>query len=247
MTRYQKESALTKASAGTPRFAVLIAAYNEADLIHGTVVAAVQVPGVAGVIVANDGSDDTTAQVAAQAGAFVVNNKRNLGKGAAMELAAATLEQVQPFGLLDGVLLLDGDLGESAAAAEALLAPLLAKTADLVVGILPSPSRKGGFGFTKSLARDGIREFGNGFETQAPLSGQRALTLDCLSKVRPFARGYAMEVDMTVRALRQELRVVEVPVVMQHRATGRNISGFIHRGRQFSHINRLLNSYYKKR
>ncbi len=233
-------------TASEHHFAVLIAAYNEADLIRDTVIAAALVPGVVGVIVADDGSSDATTQEAMSAGAFVVGTTRNLGKGAAMELAAASLERVQPFGMVDGVLLLDGDLGTSASAAAALLEPLCAHEADLVIGILPSPPGKAGFGIARSLARDGIFEFGNGFEAQAPLSGQRALTLDCLSRIRPFASGYAMEVDMTVRALQQKQRVVEVPVEMTHRYTGRNLKGFLHRGRQFNHIYRLLNSYYKR-
>ncbi|MDR1357895.1 MAG: glycosyltransferase [Coriobacteriales bacterium] len=234
------------AQAVTKRYAVLMAAYNEADLIQATLLAAAQIPGVVGVVLADDGSSDATAQVAMRAGAFVVNNKRNRGKGSAMELAAAALEKIQPFGALDGVLLLDADVGESASAAAALLEPLAADTADLVIGILPTPPGKAGFGLTKSLARDGIFEFGRGFESAAPLSGQRALTLDCLSRVRPFGSGYAMEVDMTIRALQQRQRVVELPVDMSHRATGRNLKGFVHRGRQFNQIQRLLNSYYRR-
>lgn len=233
-------------SSETFRFAALVAAYNESDFIHDTVIAALLTPGVVGVVVANDGSSDATAEEAVRAGAFVVSNRRNLGKGTAMELAAETLERVRPFGALDGVLLLDGDLGSSASACVDLLAPIRDGSADLVIGILPSPPGKAGFGLAKSLARDGIFEFGNGFEAKAPLSGQRALTLDCLSCVRPFARDFSMEVDMTVCALRQGKRVVEVPVQMTHRHTGRNLKGFLHRGRQFNQINRLLNSYYRK-
>ncbi|MDR1088750.1 MAG: glycosyltransferase [Coriobacteriales bacterium] len=246
------EQEITKTSTvpGTPavtkRYAVLMAAYNEAELIQSTLLAAAQIPGVVGLVLADDGSSDATAQLAMRAGAFVVNNKRNLGKGSAMELAAAALEQIQPFGALDGVLLLDADVGESASAAAALLEPLAADTADLVIGILPTPPGRAGFGLARSLARDGIFEFGRGFESQAPLSGQRALTLSCLERVRPFASGYAMEVDMTIRALQQHQRVMELPVAMQHRHTGRNLKGFVHRGRQFNQINRLLNSYYRR-
>ncbi len=228
------------------RFAVLIAAFNETDRIKDTVVAAALLPGVVGVVVADDGSSDDTGTVASHAGAFVVTNKRNRGKGAAMELAAQALSQLQPFGAVDGVLLLDGDLGASASGAAALMEPLAAGAADLVIGMLPAPPGKVGFGLAKSLARDGIAEFGGGFEALAPLSGQRALTLDCLDKVRPFTRGYSMEVAMTIRALEQDQRVVEVPVNMEHRHTGRTLKGFLHRGRQFYHIYQLLNAYSKR-
>jgi len=225
------------------RFAVLIAAYNEADRLYDTVKAAALVPGVVGVIVADDASRDATADEANRGGAVVVSNKHNRGKGAAMELAAATLERSQPFGPLDGVLLLDGDLGASASRAVELLEPLAAGTVDLVIGLLPSPPGKAGFGLVQGLAREGIIKHGNGFVAKAPLSGQRALTLDCLNKLRPFASGYAMEVDMTIHALQLGLRLVEVSVEMEHRATGRNLGGFFHRGRQYVQISRLLKTY----
>ena len=230
----------------TPRFAVLIAAYNEADSIQDTVTAAAALPGVAGVIVVDDGSVDDTASKACGAGALVVQSEHNGGKGQALELAATTLHARQPFGALDGVVLLDGDVDKSASAASALLEPLAAGTADLVIGILPSPPNKAGFGLVKKLAYNSILEHGRGFKAQAPLSGQRALTLDCLDKVRPFANGYAVEIAMTISALQQGLRVMEVPVEMTHRHTGRNISGFLHRGRQFLQINRHIKLHYKK-
>lgn len=229
------------------RFVVLIAAFNEEDRVKDTVVSAALVPGVVGVVVADDGSKDNTAETAMHAGAFVVNSKRNRGKGEALELAATTLLKVQPFGQLDGVLLLDADLGTSAAAAVELLEPLKDESADLVIGVLPSPTGKAGFGLTKSLARDGIAVFGEGFEAKAPLSGQRALTMDCLKCVRPFASRFSVEVDMTIKALQHQQRVIEVPVEMEHRYSGRNLKGFIHRGKQFNDINRLLNSYYKRK
>jgi len=224
------------------RYAVLIAAYNEADRIQSTVAAAALVPGVVGVIVVDDGSKDDTAGEASRAGAMVVSNKSNRGKGTAMELAAFTLLSEQPFGNLDGVILLDGDLEESASAAGELLKPLEAGMADLAIGIMPRPSGKAGFGWVQTLARDGIAKHGGGFEAKAPLCGQRALTLNCLDCVRPFAHGYAMEVDMTIKALRQHLRVDELPVEMRHRATGRDLKGFLHRGKQYFEIRKLLNS-----
>ena len=227
------------------RFAVLIAAYNEEERISDTVIAAAQVPGVVGVLVANDASQDSTAEKAMYAGALVASKKKNSGKGSALELAAATLMKVKPFGVLDGVLLLDADVGKSAAAASMLLEPLLDDSADMVVGILPAPSGKSNAGRVMSLARKGIAEFGNGFKAQAPLSGQRALTLDCLVRVRPFSRSFCMEVDMTIRALQQGQRVVEIPVDIEHRATGRNIQSIVYRGMQYNEIHKLLNSYKK--
>ena len=72
-----------------------------------------------------------------------------------------------------------------------------------------------------------------GWETRAPLSGQRALTAYALAAVRPLAPGFGLEVGMTIDAVRAGLRVVEIPVEgLTHRPTGRGPRGFAHRARQ---------------
>lgn len=210
--------------------AVLIPAHDEADRIAATVSAARSIPGVTRVVVVDDASRDDTALHAEQSGAKVVRLWSNVGKGAALEAGAARVENA------DIVLLLDGDLAETAAQGALLLSPVLAGEADMTIATFPRPAGKAGFGLVKSLARWGIRHMGGGWDATAPLSGQRALTSECLAAVRPFASGYGVEVALTVRALRRGLRVLEVPTTMQHAATGRDLKGFVHRGRQFVHV-----------
>ena len=53
-----------------------------------------------------------------------------------------------------------------------------------------------------------------------------------LADVLPFAPRYGMEIGMTVDAVRAGYRVEEVELDLAHRATGRNLAGFAHRGRQ---------------
>ncbi len=87
-----------------------------------------------------------------------------------------------------------------------------------------------------NLARWGIARYGGAFDATAPLSGQRALTRECLATVRPFMAGYGVEVGLTIRALRAGFRLTEVPTTMAHAATGRDVAGFVHRGKQFVHV-----------
>lgn len=213
------------------RIVALIPAHDEADRIVATVTAARKVPGVDRVLVIDDGSADTTASLAGDAGAEVIRLERNAGKGGALQ---AGLDRVQ--GEADVIVLLDADLGATASEASKLLGPVLAGDADMTVAVLLRPPDSGGFGLVKGLARRGIARLGGGFEASAPLSGQRALTRRAWEATTPFASGYGAEVALTVSALRSGLRVLEVPVAMTHAATGRDAAGFAHRGRQFVHV-----------
>ncbi|WP_018085104.1 glycosyltransferase family 2 protein [Desulfurispora thermophila] len=211
---------------------VLIPAFNEAQFIAETVRAARQIPGVKQVVVVNDASTDGTAQLAAAAGAQVIDLPVNAGKGNALNAGCRTLQG-------ELVLLLDGDLGATAVEAARLLTPLQQGQADLSIAVFPAVAGSGGFGLVKGLARLGIKALA-GIEVQAPLSGQRALTRPALQCVLPFASGYGVEVAMTIKAARCGLRIIEVPVQMHHRYTGRDLKGFLHRGKQFLQVARTL-------
>ena len=128
------------------------------------------------------------------------------------------------------VLLCDGDLAGSAARLIPLVAAVEAGECDLAVAAF---GRRvgGGFGLALAFARWAIRRR-CGFEAEAPISGQRAMRVDALRAALPFARGYGMELGMTVDAVRAGYRVEEYELDLSHRATGRTFGGFLHRARQ---------------
>ena len=208
----------------------LVPAHNEADRIAATVTTARSVAQIDRVIVIDDASTDGTARIAAEAGAEVLRLERNRGKGGALQHGLDSVAEDA-----DVIALLDGDLGETAAEVRVLLAPVLAGDADMTIATLPKPPGSGGFGLVKGLARWGIRTL-SGFEATAPLSGQRVLSRDAWVASTPFATGYGVEVGLTVRAARAGMRLLEVPTTMTHAATGRDVAGFMHRGRQFVQV-----------
>ncbi|MHB1017603.1 MAG: glycosyltransferase family 2 protein [Coriobacteriia bacterium] len=208
----------------------LVPAHNEAHRIEATVTAALGVSGIDRVLVIDDASADGTAALARSAGAEVIELSDNLGKGGALQ---AGLDSVADEA--DIIVLLDGDLGETAAQAGVLLAPVLAGDADMTIATLPRPAGSGGIGLVKGLARAGIRAL-SGYEPIAPLSGQRVLSRQAWQAAMPFARGYGVEVALTVRVARAGLRIAEVPTGMAHDATYRDVAGFTHRGRQFIQV-----------
>jgi glycosyltransferase involved in cell wall biosynthesis len=204
---------------------VLIPAYNESNTIQATIQAVKSTGLVDQIIVINDCSHDDTSRLAKEAGAEVLDLPRNLGKGGALNCG---------FKLAKGgiIALLDGDLGKTASDVIKLIEPVRSNKVDLTIGRFPPAKKKGGFGLVSILAKKGIRWF-TGLEVSSPLSGQRVMRREVIEKVGPFESGFGVEVGLTIDVFRLGFRVKEVPVVMSHTETNRDMAGFIHRGRQF--------------
>ncbi|HEY5531585.1 MAG TPA: glycosyltransferase family 2 protein [Candidatus Anoxymicrobiaceae bacterium] len=210
------------------RAVAVVPSYREAGTISHTVSSLLALEGIERVVVIDDASGDRTAGEASEAGATVVVNGRNLGKGGSVNRVTAELD-------FEALLLIDGDLGEHASEARSILEPVLGGNADLAIASFGPALRKGGFGLVKSLARSGIVLL-SGRQMASPISGQRAMTRKAYLLVAPFANGFGMEVAMTIDALRAGLNVIEVPTTMSHGETGRDLTGFLHRGKQFRDI-----------
>lgn len=223
------------------RAAAIVPAKDEAERVGATVAALRSLPDVALVVVVDDGSTDSTAQVAAEAGALVVRHALNQGKAAALTTGVARLAEeetrqgVDPFVLLFA----DADLEGSAAHLGPLLEPVLGGAADLAVANIPRAASSHGSGRVVRLARGQIESL-TGRRIAQPLNGMRALTREAFGWATPLAPGWGVEAAMLVDVLRAGGRVVEVPVALTHRATGADIRGQIHRARQMRDVSRAL-------
>ena len=199
---------------------ILVAARDEEEAIARTVASLrAQFP-AAEVIVADDGSRDATAARAEAAGATVLRLRR-LGKGQALSAA----ERAAPPGSL---LLVDADL-------QGDLTSLLTDAAHGLRIARFAQREGGGIGLAKRAARELIR-LRCGLETTEPLSGQRVLDARTRAAVFPLAPGFGAETRMTIDAARAKIPVREIEVDLTHRATGRDLRGFAHRGRQLAHL-----------
>lgn len=194
---------------------VLVAARDEESRIGATVVALRDAFPQAEVLVADDGSRDATASEAESAGAIVLRLPRR-GKGQALSAG----ERAAPPGRL---LLCDADLAGE-------LAPLLETKADLAIAAF-AERQGGGFGIAKRAGAALVR-FRSGFAPREPLSGQRVLSQRARAACFPLAPGFGCEVRMTIDVVRAGLRVEERALPLSHRATERDLPGFLHRGRQ---------------
>jgi glycosyltransferase involved in cell wall biosynthesis len=218
-----------------PDLAIVVAARNEADRIGATLGALRRALPGAALWVADDASTDRTAEVALAAGAQVVSRRRAHGKGANVTAAVEAALSVDPAPRL--VLLCDADLGDSAANLTALVEAVERDECGLAVAAF---NRRigGGFGIALGFSRWAIRRR-CGLETTAPISGQRAMRVEVLRAVLPFARGYGMETGMTIDAVRAGYRLREYELGLDHRATGRGPAGFAHRALQLCDFARV--------
>jgi glycosyltransferase involved in cell wall biosynthesis len=221
---------------GPERLAVVVAARNEADRVTEAVTALRSVFPGAAIWVADDASTDGTAELAMTAGARVVSRGRPHGKGGNVTAAAqaALGDGTEPRVML----LCDADLGDSAAELGPLVEAVERDECDLAVADFANRVG-GGFGIALRFARRAIRRL-CGFDAKAPISGQRAMRVEVLRATLPFARGYGVEIGMTVDAVRAGYRVGEYELDLSHRATGRTLGGFLHRFRQLLDFTRAV-------
>jgi glycosyltransferase involved in cell wall biosynthesis len=172
------------------------------------------------VVVADNGSRDRTAAVAAAGGATVVSEPHR-GYGAACLAALAHLRRDPP----QVVAFLDGDGSSDPAELAAVLEPIVAGAGDLVIG-----SRVLGRHEPGSLTS--VQAFGNRFATAllaslygtrfTDLGPYRAVRWEALERLRMRDRDYGWTVEMQARALSARLRCAEVPVSSRRRRAGRS-------------------------
>ena len=213
-----------------PDTVVIVCARDEADRLPATLTGLGEAFPGARVLVADDGSRDATSHVSLQAGAEVVRSPAPVGKGGTATRAVERVLELAHRPDPPVFVLCDGDLGESAAKLGPLAAAVRQGRCDVAIAGF---ARRvgGGLGVAVGFARWATRRR-SGLELAAPISGQRALSGEALATVVPFAPRFGMETAMNIDAARAGLRVVEVELDLEHRATGRTLRGFVHRGRQ---------------
>jgi glycosyltransferase involved in cell wall biosynthesis len=203
---------------------VCIPAFDEAGNLPGVLA---EVPAkVAGlpthVLVIDDGSRDATVEVARAHGADVVSHPVNSGQGAALQTGYLVAERLG----VDVVVTLDADGQHDPAEMSRLVEPIVAGTADFVVG-----SRRMGDYEKESTTRDaGISLYTKlinllgGTDVTDVANGYRAIQASRLSEI-VFTEDQFHNPELLLGAARAGLRVVDVPVTIRKRASGESKKG----------------------
>jgi glycosyltransferase involved in cell wall biosynthesis len=201
--------------------ALIIPALDEESAI-GPLLASIDRALIRDVIVGDNGSRDRTADVARAGGAEVVLVAER-GYGAACAGALARLGDD-----VDVVLFMDADGSDDPSEITAVLAPILAGEADLVIG-----SRA--LGEVERGALTPQQRFGNWLATcligviyrhrYTDLGPFRAIRRELLDRIGMQDRRFGWTVEMQIRALQLGARVMEVPVRYRKRVGRSKISG----------------------
>ena len=205
-----------------PRKIAIVPARNEQGAIGDVVREIRDFDPSLDVLVVDDGSTDSTAELAAAAGAIVLRLPFNLGIGGAVQTG---FKYAVDHGY-ELAVRLDGDGQHDPAELPKLTGPLLRGEADIVVGsrfadpdpaYRPPLARRIGIGFfakvVSLLVRQRVTDTTSGFQAL----NQRGIRL--------FADDYPHdypEVEATVMVVRHRLRLREVPVRMREREHGRS-------------------------
>ena len=196
---------------------VIVPAFNESAVI-APVVTELVTRGYA-VAVIDDGSSDDTADVAHRAGAHVLQHSINRGQGAALQTGIAfALDRGAQY-----IVTFDSDGQHAAEDVEALLAPLLAKRADVVLGSRSLGSTQGMPALRRAILGAAVifTRVASGARVTDTHNGLRAFTRDAAAKLDIRLDRMAHASEILDQIVRHDMRYEEVPVHVRYTAYSR--------------------------
>ena len=200
--------------------AILIPAYNAAHSLRG-VIEGIKGSGLS-VLVVDDGSTDTTAEIAKDTGVHILRHRTNRGKGTALRTGFRFLLQKG----YQGILTIDADGQHDPAYIPHFIRAYYEGRGDIIIG-----SRAGEF-----KAMSWLRKFWNRLGVKAvskligtPLtdtqSGYRLIKANVLRGLPLRASGYEGELELLIKACKRGHSVVDIPIATRY-ADGRPSSHF---------------------
>jgi glycosyltransferase involved in cell wall biosynthesis len=198
------------AAAGEASLSIIIPAKNEAAVIGGIVASLRQQYPRAEILVVNDGSEDDTASLAAEAGARVVTHPMSLGNGAAIK-SGARAARGEVF------VMMDGDGQHKAEDIQSLL-DKLEEGFDMAIGARDSGSHAG----LGRLAANGLynvfASLISGRRIPDLTSGFRAVRGDLFKKfLYLLPNGFSYPTTITMAFMRSGYPVTFLPITAEKR------------------------------
>lgn len=207
---------------------VVLPTYNERENIERVGRAILARPSQPRLLVVDDGSPDGTADIVTDLGREFPGRVTLLarsGKSGLGRAYAAGFENALAEGDADVIVQMDADGSHDPADIDRLVAAL--DGADVALGsrYIPGGSVSGWSRHREFISRGGNRyaRLLLGTSLRDLTGGFKAWRAECLAKLdaaTTASDGYAFQIEMTMRALREGARVVEVPIVFHERVAG---------------------------
>ncbi len=204
---------------------VIIPAYNEQDSIANVVN---DIPEIVNeIIVINNNSTDNTAMNAKNAGATVLyESRKGYGYACLKGLDYIENQKTKP----EIVVFLDGDYSDYPAQLTELISPILTKNIDFVLGARVKEQRELGAMTPQQIFGNWLATslmklfFGATFTDLGPF---RAIKYEKLMALKMEDKTYGWTVEMQLKALKQQLTYLEIPVRYRNRIGVSKVSGTI--------------------
>jgi len=187
---------------------VLIPAYNCSASI-GNLVLKIKSMGLDAVVV-DDGSRDSTGDIARREGATVIEHKTNEGKGLSMRDGFGYILDKTPC---DTVITMDGDGQHDPGEIKKFLKKAAAGTEGMIVGNRMGSSRSMPFlRYLTNRFMSFLLSVLCGQRIEDSQCGFRLIKRACLQSIKIDSKYYDVESEMLVRASRKSFRIASIPV-----------------------------------
>ena len=186
-----------------------IPAYNEEKNIASIIVKLKKIADK--IIVCNDGSTDSTSEIAESLGAIVINHPKNLGYGAGINSIFKKSKEINS----DILVTFDADGQHQIEDIEKVITPIRNKEADIIIGsrFLDSAEdeipdyRKFGIRLITKITNSSLKN-----KITDSQSGFRAYSKDVISKLNISDIGMGISTEILIKASSKNFKILEVPI-----------------------------------
>jgi len=190
-----------------------IPAYNEEKNIASIIIKLKDIADT--IIVCNDGSSDSTSQIAKKLGAIVIDHPKNLGYGAGINSILKKSKELNS----DILVTFDADGQHRIEDIKKVSEPIKQNIADIVIGSrfldeakdkIPN-YRKFGINIITKVTNSTLKE-----KITDSQSGFRAYSKNVISKLNISDIGMGISTEILIKSSSQNFKIIEVPIVVNY-------------------------------
>ena len=190
-----------------------IPAYNEEKNIASIIIKLKDIADT--IIVCNDGSSDSTSQIAKKLGAIVIDHPKNLGYGAGINSILKKSKELNS----DILVTFDADGQHRIEDIKKVFEPIKQNIADIVIGSrfldeakdkIPN-YRKFGINIITKVTNSTLKE-----KITDSQSGFRAYSKNVISKLNISDIGMGISTEILIKSSSQNFKIIEVPIVVNY-------------------------------